>query len=162
QPVSRPLPLDARDAARAGAAEDAARVFRAEVPEAVRRLVRRGGGRGHPDRLREADALVLALEGLAHGPAARPAPALSAHTPPALRVARERIVQEAAWSLDDTLGVAQPWPGELAAASVAVGVFLPPPASSAPTVPAMAPGQEAPQEARQGELIRSAGKPPRL
>src|SRR5262249_22959775 len=136
-------------------AEDASRTFRPDVHEAVRALVRRCVVRAHPERIRDAETLTLLLEALAHDLARDRSP-LPEMTPPALRVAREMIAQEAAWSLDDTLGVARPW---LIGAEVplAVGELF----SSAPTTPATLPGQED-WEVTAGPLRDEVGVPSRV
>jgi hypothetical protein len=90
-------------------AEDAARAFRADVPEVARALVRRCVVCAHPERVTDADTLVLALEALGRELARGRSP-LSEVTPPALRVAREMREREAPWSLQETYGAGEPWP----------------------------------------------------
>lgn len=115
------------------------RDFRDDVPDAARALARRCLASDAPDAIRDAVALVLALEALSRE-LARSRPALSEETPPALRVAREMVAREAGWSLDDTLGVAAPaWATERAPQSHP-GIVDP----GATTVPAVHPGPSAP------------------
>jgi serine/threonine protein kinase len=89
-------------------AEDAQRAFRRDVPEEARALVRRCVVRSHPSRIADAETLTLELEALAEALARLRSP-LAEETPAALRVAREMIRHEAPWSLEDTVGAAQPW-----------------------------------------------------
>ncbi len=89
-------------------AEDTDRAFRADVPERARALVRRCLLRAHPNRIRDAETLVLEFEALARELARLRSP-LPEVTPPALRVARQMVQREAPWSLQETLGASQPW-----------------------------------------------------
>jgi energy-converting hydrogenase Eha subunit F len=88
------------------------RQFRRDVPPVLRDLVWRCALEDHPEAVVDADALVAELDTaasfLVQGRA--PAPAL---TPPALRVAREAVAREAAWSVEETLGSVRRWPAEL-------------------------------------------------
>lgn len=81
------------------------RSFRGDVPESARAVVRRCLSNHAEGAIADAETLVLALEALGRD-LARNRPALSEATPPALRVAREMIAREAAWSLGDTPGAA--------------------------------------------------------
>src|SRR5262249_12469461 len=82
--------------------------FRQDVPEPLRELVRRCVLRGHAQRIVDAESLALELERLADELASR-RPAVTQHTPPALRVARQAVAREAAWSVDETVSSSHPW-----------------------------------------------------
>jgi hypothetical protein len=94
--------------AEGAAAHGTDRTFRRDVPDSVRDVVRHCIDRTHPDRITDARVLAEALESLAqdfeHG-----RPAKLEDTPPALRVAREALAREAAWSAEDTQGGLARW-----------------------------------------------------
>ena len=75
--------------------------FRDDVPVDLRDLVRRCVVRSHPQRITDAEALVLELEALARTLAVA-RPSLSEDTPAALRAARDAIGKEVAWSVQNT------------------------------------------------------------
>lgn len=83
-------------------------VFREEVHEGLRNLVQRCVVRSHPQRITDAETLVLELEALARTLAAA-RPSLSEDTPAALRAAREVVEREAAWSAQNTQGTSRRW-----------------------------------------------------
>jgi hypothetical protein len=95
----------------AAAASLTERTFRQDVPPAVRELVTRCVVRSHPERIRDAEALTLALEALASELAER-RPGAAEETPPALRAIRDEIAQQAPWSVEETLGNLRPWEAE--------------------------------------------------
>ena len=86
----------------------ACRAFRPDVPESLREGVRRCVVGSRADAILDADTLVAELEALAGVLASARTQALE-HTPPALRVAREMIAREAAWSAEETLGGVRYW-----------------------------------------------------
>jgi hypothetical protein len=94
-----------------GAEQAPVRQFRRDVPPLLRDLVWRCALEDHPEAVADADALVAELDSaasyLVQGRALAPA-----MTPPALRVAREVVAREAAWSVEETLGAARRWPAE--------------------------------------------------
>lgn len=83
--------------------------FRDDVHLGLRNLVERCIIRAHPQRITDAESLVLELERLARTLAAA-RPMLSEDTPAALRAAREAIEREAAWSAQNTQGTSRRWP----------------------------------------------------
>jgi serine/threonine-protein kinase len=87
------------------------RAFRPDVPPPVRELVERCVVRSHPDRLVDAERLALAIEALEAELAAHH-PAVSEHTPPALRLARDEAARAAPWSVQRTVGSLRPWNAE--------------------------------------------------
>lgn len=89
--------------------DEAQLAFRDDVHVDVRELVRRCVMRSHPQRIIDAEALVLELEALARSLAAS-RPALLEDTPAALRAAREAIGREAAWSAQNTQETSRRWP----------------------------------------------------
>jgi hypothetical protein len=84
------------------------RAFRVDVPPSLRELVERCVVRTHPERITDAETLALAIEAVEAELAAL-RPAVSEHTPPALRLARDEIAREAPWSVERTLGTLRPW-----------------------------------------------------
>ena len=86
-----------------GESKSAEREFRQDVSPEVRELVLRCVQLHHPRRIKDAEALTLALETetRALGGGRR---TLAEATPPALRVARAAVVHKASWSTEDTLG----------------------------------------------------------
>lgn len=117
-----------------GSGASARREFRSDVPDSVRACVRRcviggcerEGEQDDGEAMRDAESLVSALEALAAELASARPPVVE-HTPPALRVAREMIAREAAWSAEETLGGVRYWAEDGASSAYA--------ASSAPTDP---------------------------
>lgn len=83
--------------------------FRDDVHVGLRSLVERCVMRAHPQRITDAEALVLELEALARTLAAT-RPALSEDTPVALRAARAAVEREAAWSAQNTQATSRRWP----------------------------------------------------
>ena len=104
QVLSEPVRTAPASGERAGGRRD----FRQDVPEAVRELVRRCVLREHPRRIVEAETLALEVEALVDELAAR-RHAVTEQTPPALRVARNAVAREAAWSVDETQSSSRPW-----------------------------------------------------
>jgi hypothetical protein len=102
------------------------RAFRRDVPEAVRDVVRRCVGAEHPERFSDMSAVVTALEVVA-AELAKDRTRAAEETPPALRAARAAVLQEAAWSVEATLGGIRPWaPGADEAPAVAAVDPYPP------------------------------------
>ncbi|MGH2486678.1 MAG: protein kinase domain-containing protein, partial [Ktedonobacterales bacterium] len=95
------------------AGQGPARQFRRDVPPMLRDLVWRCALDDHPDALADADALVTELDAVAAA-LAQVRTAAPALTPPALRVAREVITRESAWSVEETLGAVRRWPAQVA------------------------------------------------
>jgi hypothetical protein len=97
--------------------DEAQSAFRDDVHTGLRDLVRRSVVRSHPQRITDAETLVLELEALARTLAAA-RPAMSEDTPIALRAAREVVEREAAWSAQNTQGTSRRWPTASSGAGV--------------------------------------------
>ena len=89
-----------------GEGSPAKRGFRQDVPPEVRELVLRCAQLQHPRRIKDAEALTLALEMEARALAGGRR-TLAEVTPPALRAARAAVAHIASWSTEDTLGTIQ-------------------------------------------------------
>lgn len=86
-----------------------ARRFRRDVPHALRQVVLRSVLDDLPDHMTDAETLLAELDAIALTLAdeSRVSKEL---TPPSLRVAREALAREAAWSVEETLGALRQWP----------------------------------------------------
>lgn len=84
------------------------RAFRKDVPEALRELVRRCVLTSQRGGERVAADVAVELEQLGKELATK-RPKIAEQTPPALRVAREAVAREAAWSVEETLGGMRQW-----------------------------------------------------
>lgn len=96
-------------AQRSGPVGAPVRRFRRDVPLALRDLVTRTVLSDHPNPVSSAETLLAELEELA-AVLASERTVNAELTPPALRVAREALAREAAWSVEETLGVLRQWP----------------------------------------------------
>lgn len=95
----------------------ATRRFRRDVPRALRQLIVRCVLDELPEHVSQAESLLAELDAIT-ATFAQDTPSVSELTPPALRVAREAIEREAAWSVEETLGVLRQWPLPSASQSV--------------------------------------------
>lgn len=114
-----------RDTGAGSGTPGARRDFRADVQEPLRDLVRRCVQCDNPSAILDADTLCHELEEIS-GELAKSRAKAAEHTPPALRVARAAVAQEAAWSAEATLGGMRSWGTVLAGDPVS---------QNAPTVP---------------------------
>jgi eukaryotic-like serine/threonine-protein kinase len=87
---------------------DAGRVFRTDVPESLRALVRRYAGRSRGDGIVDAETALAELDAIAEELAQARAP-LAEQTPPTIRAARAAIARVASWSADETQAGPRPW-----------------------------------------------------
>ena len=102
-------------------ANELGRRFRRDVPQALRDLILRCVLDDHPEHITEAGALLAELDAIA-AVLTQDRETVAELTPPALRVAREAIAREAAWSVEETLGVLRKWPISTGGESVSPSV----------------------------------------
>ncbi|MEO7000471.1 MAG: protein kinase [Ktedonobacterales bacterium] len=96
--------------------DTARRTFRADVPESLRALTLRSVERDHPQAIRDAETLAIALEDEAQR-LALARPSVPSQTPPALRVARATVQRTLAWSNEETMAPRRQWLAEVPTAS---------------------------------------------
>lgn len=102
---------------RAESGSTPSRRFRRDVPHGLRHLVLRCVLEDLPKHFTDAESLIAELDTLSTTLAHDKQP-VSELTPPALRIAREALVREAAWSVEETLGPMRQWPIRVAGESV--------------------------------------------
>lgn len=113
---------------------EGAAAFRADVHADLAELVRRCVVRSHPNRLENADTVVIELEQLARTLAAA-RPAVSEDTPPVLQALRAAVAQEAPWSAQSTHGATRRRPPTSGRAGVGARAAHSAPTDAEPTAP---------------------------